>query len=120
MGNEVKSLDELDRLDRLCAEKVMGWKEPAYKNARGDDVYGFYPSGPISEWQPTRNIVHAWRCLEKITDHLQFDVTKNRSGSFIVSIWDLNNDQHIASGMAKTAPLAITLLALKSVGCEVE
>lgn len=58
---------ELDRLDRLCAEKIMGW-------AIHLDEYGnksYYADGKlhwvcIEDYQPTRDIIWAWELLEKL------------------------------------------------------
>lgn len=48
---------ELDKLDRLCAEKVMGWASRfgIWYNAEGK------PEDYVQNWSPIRNIQDAWR-----------------------------------------------------------
>lgn len=65
---------KLDDLDRLAAEKIMGWE------MRYQVWYNFSPNKPIDvrhdylmshQWKPTRNIVQAWECLDKVRDNEQ-------------------------------------------------
>lgn len=59
----------LDELDRLAAEKVMGWESTCYHWREGTKVK-YYKTGHSYKdkkaWQPTRNIAQAWECLEKL------------------------------------------------------
>lgn len=113
------SLMDLDKLDRLAAERVMGWYP-----AEGSDAHGKIPgdfwlddsAGPpraVMDWQPTRNIAQAWECLEKMEG--SYNVTWNPlHNSWFCSLWDKS---HTAE--AETAPLAIILTCLKAKGVEV-
>ena len=121
MGDEVKSLDELDR---LCAEKVMGWfyvgilivnSRKSYQTSDGSVI-------DFSDWQPTRNIAQAWECLEKISAGYVI-----RKGPLLyrcllakADSYEGEEDLGTYEGKADFAPLAIVLACLKAVGCEVD
>lgn len=99
----------LDELDQLAAIHVMGWDE------RDQELYKIMND---RHWQPTRNISQAWKCLEKLNDiHLSIYREYDDDGEEYFTV-------HIkacgAEVLAETAPLAITLAALKAVGVEIE
>ena len=100
----------LDELDRLAAEKVMGWYL----------VFGGWFPEPDSRsklimsihyWQPTRNIAQAWECLEKF----KYVSIKSYGENWRVWVDDSEN-----CFVEETAPLAITKACLKAKGVEVE
>lgn len=111
----------LDDLDRLAAEKVMGW-QIVKAHTQHDD--GFYymggkpsvievydkPKIKVENWQPTRNIAQAWECLEKMEG--SYNVTWNHlHNEWFCSLWDKS---HTAT--ASTAPEAIVRAVLKAKG----
>lgn len=57
----------LDELDRLAAEKVMGWVptnvHDFYKEKEGDTKFV-----NRDYWNPTRNISQAFECIEEMAD----------------------------------------------------
>lgn len=92
-----------EELDKLAAEKVMGWSYPRYETV-----------GRVIDWQPTRNIVQAWEVLEKsgfyMAIHFDPKETKER---FIAVV------PRYPSGIqidAPTAPLAIVRACLRAKG----
>jgi Phage ABA sandwich domain len=95
----------LREIDRLVAEKVMGWEAGKY-------AYG--------SWFPTTNIADAWKVVEKLSkDGFEFQVWREKNGKYNV---EFAKDFFYVFGFAEseTAPLAICLAALKAVGVEVE
>jgi hypothetical protein len=84
----------IDEIDRLVAEKVMGWELCDY---------GFWETevGPLdseTEFNPSTDISDAWLVLEK--------------SGFHGEVGDIGGD-------ANSFPMAICLAALKAVGIEV-
>lgn len=117
----------LREIDRLIAEKVMGW-EPVYDD--GDLIsfvteFGtlFFSDDDESEWSPTIDIADAWKVVEKIIEQFgSYSLTKIKDGGHYCEVlyWNHGAFDVIAEAEAKTAELAICLAALKSVGVEVE
>lgn len=73
----------LDELDRLAAEKIMGW---VLYNGGGCSMEGTYKEGSEyrlnrDQWQPTRNIAQAWQCLEKFIPDFEITIESNREDS---------------------------------------
>src|SRR4051812_38516923 len=61
--------EQLDKIDRLVAEKVMGWEVvPAVLNPKAGDAYGEHGVRlrPVKSWQPTRNIAQAFEVWEEL------------------------------------------------------
>lgn len=56
-------------MDRLVAEKVMGW-EPAFLNEDGTPQWDMGVIGRYltSRFYPSKNIAHAWHVVERVTD----------------------------------------------------
>lgn len=106
---------ELDKLDRLVAEKVMGWDRVGTFQYR-DKMRIYTVDG--TQWSPTRNIADAWKLIEKRMITLE-------SGGRVFG--DPDYRAGVASdglpgffyAEAETAPLAITLAALRAKGVEV-
>lgn len=48
-------------LDRLVAEKVMGWHRDCDRWMAGDQMRGW-----AFEWNPSTNIAHAWEAVDRI------------------------------------------------------
>lgn len=103
----------LDELDRLAAEKIMGWimdLGSAYaKDSDGN------PAQEMHEiWQPTRNIAQAWECLEKLKR-----LGPAVSYSCDTSDWECQfrySDLEINDWESRSAPEAIVRACLKAKG----
>ncbi|HEY8542624.1 MAG TPA: hypothetical protein VIL29_09590 [Pseudothermotoga sp.] len=116
---------KLREIDRLVAEKVMGW-EPYYDD--GDLISFITDAGSLffsdddeCEWNPTTTIQHAWQVVEKLIDNGYDFTIYNHNKEFNVEINIEEDDKHLwFYGEANSAPLAICLAALKAVGVEVE
>ena len=97
-------MQDLDELDRLAAEKVMGWKEVQP---------GLWDCGQpvleeLDEWQPTRNISHAWQLIEKLSPRL-YTIAKSDSGYDIYL-----NEEEIYIQDCETISLTIVKACLKA------
>ncbi len=128
-------------LDRLIAEKVMGWK-PTYTHVSGNLVsYGDRVitkshatviqskedgSAKRIDFQPSRDIEHAWEVVEQLQKPTQnLILFRTESGTWIAG-WQEGDtdlgfcsanhfDDHVLhGGEADTAPLAICRSALKA------
>lgn len=115
---------QLDRIDALVAEKVMGWK---WHNRLLCWVLGgvatLSETRSKRDYQPTRSIANAWEVVEHFgvlpvsIDNCWRDVGGER-----VSGWTCEITSHECTGeaTASTAPLAICLAALRALGIDVE
>lgn len=111
---------ELNDLDRLMAEKVMGWKEYVWS-----DGYGGVPSWQDKEgihrgfvkcndypnpWCPTRSIEQAMMAAEKIGLHIE--LVRYEDGKWKCTINDLSEQTRlIMSSLVHAPALAICLAA---------
>jgi Phage ABA sandwich domain len=117
----------LREIDRLVAEKVMGW-EPFYDD--GDLIsfvteFGtlFFSDDDESEWNPTIDIADAWQVVEKLKNTGDVLIAKDfddNQWEVEITIWQNESIHKHFVVKAETAPLAICLAALKSVGVEVD
>lgn len=116
-----KSELTLDELDRLCALKVMGWREypgiPTKWEQPHNPLNGSYRQMDKDLWQPTRNISQAFELIEhsKMWD-ISFKLERcfddeNYYNCSLLPMVDANVN-------AETASLAITKACLKAVGVE--
>ena len=111
----------LREIDRLVAEKVMDWVQGEYAK----DKWYYKKNGQIhgmakfvKDWNPSTNIADAWQVAEKLMKNgLFFNVLKWIDGDFVARF---ENHKVSVKAEAETAPLAICLAALKSVGVEVD
>ena len=103
----------LDEMDKLAAEKVMGWRS----------MGSHYASGPMTRdrvhrkdtWQPTSNIAQAFELLEKINYAYQiFSYNDDLIEVLIYAPQGL-----IAGESKKVVAEAITKACLKAVGVDV-
>ncbi|TCJ98221.1 UNVERIFIED_ORG: hypothetical protein BDK47_1187 [Anoxybacillus amylolyticus] len=105
-------------IDRLVAEKVMGWVQGEYAKdkwyyKKNEQIQGMAKF--INDWNPSTNIADAWQVVEK------FEIVEiNRIMDGYSCEITLFDPFRIRRGEAKTAPLAICLAALKAVGVDVE
>lgn len=114
----------LDELDRMAAEKVMGWKAGQLNTWLSEDGY---LTRYANEWQPTGNIAQAWEVMEKATDHFsiitwsQFPESFHNydNGKYEVRIRMKEWPRDVVSIFDNSVPLAITKACLRAAGCEV-
>ncbi|NYV66151.1 hypothetical protein HYI36_12835 [Bacillus sp. Gen3] len=100
-------------IDKLVAEKVMGWKVIEGKGIMKPIGRSFWRQ--VDDFYPSINMESAWQVVEK----LDFDVkvTKHKDSSYQCHVFIPDNIQMVFD---KTAPLAICKAALHAVGIEVE
>lgn len=114
-------------LDALVAEKVMGWVRG--KIGPADDLSPvWFPQGPDSYWTETvprfsTDIADAWQVVEKLRQtHCCLNLHSDHAYAYSCSLIKNDDDPHEPhSGIgrtAETAPLAICLTALLSVGVD--
>jgi len=103
--------NELDRFDRLAAEKIMGWNyEGLSPRAKGD-------------WKPTRNISQAFECLDKLNPYA-FNLQR-ADGEYFVSLVIEFGEKFLfvpemgVLGAYYTAPETIVRACLKAKGIEI-
>jgi hypothetical protein len=106
-------------IERLVTEKIMGWKWLRPGCAFIEDVR------KIKYFNPTLSIADAWQVVEKLRERRIFslcDAWDEDDKPIFYANFQYNDGCHVVNydAYAKTAPLAICLAALKSVGVEVE
>lgn len=111
----------LDDLDRLAAEKVMGWHidDPAMLMKRWITNRRDYFTLSTESWKPTRDIAQAWDMLLKRIDcgAGPFSVTLNTSYGIEAKCgWNVVIDGICYESWSKTAPEAIVRACLKFKG----
>ena len=110
----------LCEIDRLVAEKVMGWEVPyeyddigimAYTNEKG--TFAFSPSTKIADaWQVVEKLQNNDWCIELYNEDKTWCVDLTKYNSFI-------SVDRFHRTSAKDASLAICLVALKAYGIDV-
>lgn len=109
-------------LDRLIAEKVMGWVESGRCWSGEDEAFLYYVNTPdlvdsgelANAWAPSVDIECAWRVAEKLRFCVvPLEVYDSEAASESHGAWAAGVDGQ--SVIADTAPLAICLAALKVV-----
>lgn len=110
----------LDELDRLAAEKIMGWE---WRRSVLPEVNltGYWLNGRFQGdlyWQPTRRIDHAFQLLEKFERYtvMTWEWTEESSESKYRAVVGVKGIGVPSEVWAETAPLAITRVCLKAVG----
>ena len=102
------------KIDRLIAEEIFGWDTHHYENI---NVISAFTEEEIinipDDFCPSERIKDAWLVVEKFDYH---KVEKD-AGHYYVQL--ANQDTKFFPGDGETAPLAICLAALKSVGVEI-
>lgn len=111
-----------DELNRLIAEKVMGWHvggyggEPYWLNGKGMHAW------PIDDWQPTQDIAQAWQVVERMRQlgfdfELQWQDIKPLGQDVFASF---NAHEKQGAWEHDVPTLAIVLAALRAMGVEVQ
>jgi hypothetical protein len=115
-------------LDALVAEKVMEWtqvRKQSIANAMGQHVMDDYvglatPTSTIPQLIPRYSLMiqEAWKVADHLRARSQFVAVLSGLGPQGVQPWicKINRDGGFLEERADTAPLAICLAALKSVG----
>lgn len=111
-GRKLKERD----IDKLVAEKVLGL-EIRYGNIVRDGKRSGIPSY-------SQNIEHSWKVVEKLRNHRDFtlsDCLDEEDKKIYYANFQYNDSYHIKNydAFSASAPMAICLAALKSVGVEV-
>ena len=107
-------------MDSLIAEKIFGWKNLAWKEAKryadklGDwySPRGWYGNGPNGESYFTKHystdMGDAWEVVEKLCQMCSdFSLTEGYNAAFLADDWVVST--------AETMPLAICRTALKAI-----
>lgn len=115
-------------IDKLVAEKVMGWKvksiqtsERSWQDAwRNEDekIMAWY-----REWKPSTDISSAWQVFEWLEAHGVVSVSSaddNGKGCTFIPYVFRGQGLRDVSVSASCHPRAICLVALRAVGVEVE
>lgn len=103
--------DYLRTIDALVAEKVIGWTVKPGQIGTSHSVKGHFIS-PVDVPRYSTEIAAAWEVVERFLPmQLEFTIGKWECWSYA--------GEKLCSAEAGTAPLAICLAALKSVGVEV-
>lgn len=113
-------------IDRLIAEKVMGWEVKEIPSKKFLDAYVLYKRPNQSnindhQWNPSTYIQDAWQIVEKF-DFASVDRITGYGEFYNVTLSVAEEDGTYSEVEAKadTAPMAICLAALKAVGIEVK
>lgn len=98
-------------IDRLVAEKIMGWEVRFFANINVIEAYTEYEETVIigEDFSPTTDIQDAWLVVEKLEEKQ------------IVSLWwIMQRIRNKGINSAKQIPYHICLAALKAVDVEVQ
>lgn len=109
----------MNAIDRLIAEKVMGWQAwdhavPYYVTTEGFEVSS-------EDFRPSRNLEHAWKVFEKMEKQFtEVRISKNWGYRCQILLLSTGVEYKVVGQKdAETAPLAICRAALMAVGQEV-
>lgn len=112
----------LDKINELVATRVMGWHKFSSPIWDGSSVWSDEEDnwhGDVDDFNPSENIRDAWAVVEKFD---RIDVERE-NGEYFACIYNgINSDGSytVYASEAKTAPMAICLATLESVGVEIE
>lgn len=122
---DIDAMPSGPELDRLVAEKVMGWKwySPGHYAMAADGAQSQW-TGPLAtskhnaSWSPSTRIEHAWELMNKLYDPVVFSGEGGLWHAATMDYGDGFGDGWIDTGIdyhatADTAPLAICRCALK-------
>ena len=113
---EIERMPAGREMDRLIAEKVMGWKSDGSHSSDGLPIYHTYQNGSrdvwLRDWKPSSDIAAAWQVAEKLRNEWgSFDL---RAGLQWFCWSDVDNRiaGEVVAASADTASLAICRAAL--------
>ncbi len=110
---------DLRKIDRLIAEKVMGWEKlnKNFWNNKGAWI-------PVNTFNPSTNIQDAWVVVKKLNETFTVDIRDTLNDGAECYLYEFQEETETLfpykAADGETAPLAICLAALKAVGVEVE
>lgn len=115
-------------LDALVAEKVMGWKPTGRVSGVMETSEGFMFEGVRLKFtlpfEYSTDIAAAWQVVEKMFDtgletELKIRPSRSLGNRFACFLWKPDGTVASSPRFSNTAPLAICLCALTSVGVDI-
>jgi len=110
-------------INRLIAEKVMGWKqvERSLRDSEGhyDTVCWDKGHMEVDSFRPSTDIRHAWLVAEKLYISVTPQCGAPHDMQCLAELDDESQQQVKWEAFAETAPLAICKVALRSYGIEI-
>ncbi|WP_280146276.1 BC1872 family protein [Bacillus amyloliquefaciens] len=105
-------------IDRLIAEKVMGWQTQTFPNIGVTSAYTEDGELTISEqFSPTENLDQAWSVVEKFK-LVKIERDSNRNYTPYLAV--IPTEERVFTAIAETPQMAICIVALKACGTEIE
>jgi len=108
---ETLKLEPGPKLDRLVAERVMGWEFDLLRDAWFKDGEGEIWA---ENWHPSTDIAAAWKVVKALREKGSVIDILSCPEDFTVKIWNENESEglSIAKASAEQMPLAICRAAL--------
>ncbi|MEH6862802.1 hypothetical protein HUS59_17060 [Bacillus velezensis] len=105
-------------IDRLIAEKVMGWQTQTFPNIGVTSAYTEDGELTIPEqFSPTKNLDQAWSVVEKFK-LVKIERDSNRSNAPYLAV--IPTETQVFTAIAETPQMAICIVALEACGTEVK
>ena len=127
---------KLQEIDRLIAEKIMGWRSYDYAQGPENELPRIEWSDQRDlwllwrekdqdalHWRPSTDIASAWEVIEKIANEgpYKIEVHRYKGDSFwTIKAYHPEGYSKSCTTSSKQMPLAISLAALKSVGIKTD
>lgn len=116
----------LREIDRLVAEKVMGWK--VSKGRSGLEWYEADENGKfefirsVTDFEPSTDIRDSWQVVEELIDRgYDFNLWRSEQREYNAEFQIQKKDGFVVSyGESDHAPTAICFASLEAVGVDVE
>jgi len=111
----------LREIDRLVAEKVMGWIPQ--REIQDRILYVLQDGTHVAlGWNPTANISDAWQVVEELIDRgYDFNLWRSEQREYNAEFQIQKEDGFVVSyGESDHAPTAICFASLEAVGVDVE
>ncbi|MCW5193133.1 BC1872 family protein [Bacillus amyloliquefaciens] len=105
-------------IDRLIAEKVMGWKTQTFPNIGVTSVYT--EDGELTipkQFSPTENLDQSWSVVEKFK-LVKIERDSNRSYAPYLAV--IPTEERVFTAIAETPQMAICIVALNACGTEIK
>ncbi|MED3650634.1 BC1872 family protein [Heyndrickxia sporothermodurans] len=102
-------------IDKLIALNIMGWNENQIIEMDDYSRIAINDSFVPFEFSPSTDIKDAWLIVEKLSKASDFELSKDCDDSFYICefLFALNK---VYVSRAETAPMAICLAALRTIG----